>query len=125
MDRQQLLDLADRCEQTTGPDRRLDADIHCALNPEFHVDERDSGVIFVVKNLDERGGFYTGAKAYTASLDAAMTLMPEGWLWQVNLWANGASAECASVKPYEPCGRYQAATPALALCAAALRARAA
>ena len=68
-----------------------------------------------------RGDRY-GIPAYTASLDAAMTLVPEGRWWSVNggnradVWASGYIDE-----------RWHAtaATPALALTAAALRARAA
>ncbi len=67
MDREHLLSLAERVEASAGPDRELDCRIYCAL----------SG-----------GGFDTYATVvpdfndwttpfYTASLDAAMTLVPE------------------------------------------------
>jgi hypothetical protein len=75
---------------------------------------------------------------YTASLDAAMTLVPEGCLFTVRtVWDGDETAGLASVSRYtpaKPCRhprRYwmdehqtTAATPALALTAAALRARA-
>lgn len=56
-----------------------------------------------------------------ASLDAALTLVPEGWDWVIN--SDGA---CTLEHPDHavPLVEAFAATPALALCAAALRARA-
>ena len=99
----ELLELAERVENATGSDRNLDADIMRAVGQ-------------------------AGLKAdyqptpFTASLDAAMQLVPEGTLWRVNKWANGADASVAFVKPYREGPRCTAATPALALCAAALRA---
>lgn len=71
---------------------------------------------------------------YLGSLDAALTLVPEGHVWLVaNVGLNdegkgplsgkcsAISAPPADTEHIEPC---EAATPALALCAAALRARA-
>jgi hypothetical protein len=63
-----------------------------------------------------------------AFLDAAMSLVPEGWFWRVGhstLYAGWASTN--RLHP-DHCNREdetfaKAATPALALCAAALRAR--
>ena len=65
------------------------------------------------------------AKPYTASIDAALTLVPKGKWWCVT-----SSPICATVGDPDgtiPPDRYQvpAATPALAFCIAALRARAA
>lgn len=99
--------LAERVERATGPDRELDIDICTrALNK---------------SRLDP--GFQT-APRFTASLDAAMSLVPEGYpqiskvsadAWQVNIgFANRAKGIVT-----------RAATPALALCAASLLARAA
>lgn len=109
-----LIKLAERCEQATGPDRELECRIWIAFQPFDFQTAR-----LVVEDLEQ-----WVAPRYTASIDAALTLVPEGCLWELNQWANGASAECATTKPYEPQGRRAAATPALALCAAALRARA-
>lgn len=61
------------------------------------------------------------APAYTASLDAAMTLVPEGYDWAVFRTNGGLTVHAW-------CGSREdvfAATPALALTAACLRARAA
>ena len=61
---------------------------------------------------------------YTTSLDAALTLVPEGWAWDLMAWPDEPS-EAAICKPGSPhLGRWKAATPALALVIACLRARA-
>lgn len=66
--------------------------------------------------------------AYTASLDAAMSLVPEGCLWTMDSW----SARGWSAGIWRPRTRSwlintdrdrQSPTPAIALCAAALKSR--
>jgi hypothetical protein len=62
-----------------------------------------------------------------AWLDAAMTLVPEGWYWRVGhstLYAGWASTNRLHPDHCNPGDETfaKAATPALALCAAALRA---
>jgi len=100
-----LLDLAGRCEKATNAEYAIERDIADALD------------------LPGIPKFYTG------SLDAAMTLLPERALWRVGhvsmAWGDRPQI-WASVKPV---GSTQiqgnpGATPALALTAAALRARA-
>lgn len=101
--------LAVRCEAAEAADRNLDAMIHFAIT---------NGV---------GCGMAQDAPAYSASIDAALQLVPEGWArgftdrrtvpgMKVNAqcWT---SADRSTVHG-------DAATPALALCAAALRARA-
>ena len=62
--------------------------------------------------------------AYTASIDAAMTLIPHQHEWSVNWSGNSLAEVCAFPDGYPiQCGH--AATPALALTAAGLRAIAA
>lgn len=102
-----LLELAERCEKATGPDRALDYDI----------------AHFVTRaHLASHGN----APAYAASLDAAVTLVPEGCKWGLY-----HDPDCKHPKGNSAAwvdnhfARYAAATPALALCAASLRARAA
>lgn len=116
-----LQDLAERIEAADGPDRELDGDIAEAVGavPPF-VHRRDS---------PEWGSWSGGrdhwdAPAYTGSLDAAVTLVPEGYSFNLGNDVRGWADVWFDVpvydgKPYE--GR--AATPALALCAASLRAR--
>jgi len=64
----------------------------------------------------------TRVPRYTTSIDAAMTLVPEGWRFE--LTNTGFKPGVSLVPPgkFFLVGSY-AATPALALCAAALRAR--
>lgn len=93
-----LTELAARCEAATGPDRELDALIESAI-PRF------------------------GLYRYTASIDAAMTLVPEGWTWGV--FDDGTAWVWPDERRDLLTGKQaKAATPALALCAATLRARA-
>lgn len=57
---------------------------------------------------------------FTTSLDAALTLVPEGWAWRIQ--NNGLTALCA---PDNDLGDYsKGATPALSCCIASLKARA-
>jgi hypothetical protein len=121
----ELQSLARRCEEATGSDRGLDAQLGRALR-------RDGKA----KNIYQRG-CYRGGKPvllrvdyvfppYTASLDAAMTLVPApDWEWSLEIETGSDGemfARCAMGDP----ARFrdvEAKTPALALCAAALRAR--
>lgn len=94
----ELLALAARCE-AEEPSRHLDLDIlmACQMPP--------------------------GIKPYTTSLDAAVTLVPEGWTGRIGLfgWAELVNLRFDTVSG----GRAGINRAALALCAAALRARAA
>lgn len=116
-----MTDLATRIEQTTGPDRELDQEI---------------GVWFRNLTSERRVIAVANCPRYTASLDAALTLVPEGWLWQVGAYAKGNVCNPAYYRAVLRQWRRMddgelewprlagvAATPALALCAAALRAR--
>lgn len=125
-----LLALAERCEKATGADRELDLAIQCALsgNPWRWSDSRAFEPETVI-TWDQYGAGAVGnpvcdLEAYTASIDAAMTLVPEGWRvnwagecpdrrWFVDLIARAAN----DVTP-----RLWAANYPLAICAAALRA---
>jgi hypothetical protein len=101
-----LLELAERCEKATGPDDALDWAAAEAI------------------------GCAPGLP-YSASLDAAMTLVPDGYEWGCGSWGNpdtdGPWAWCATRQQSadNDLDYGKAATPALALCAAALKARAA
>jgi hypothetical protein len=108
-----LIGLAERCEKATGPDRELEQDICDTVHGPNYM-----------PNVFQQDG--SRIPRYTASLDAAMTLVPNGMGWSVNRYASGTWARAGV---YEDNGRdpgyyCDAATPALALCAAALRARA-
>lgn len=100
--------LIERLEAASGPDRDLDMRI-ADLGREWKLP----------------GSATPGyAPMFTASLDAALTLVPEGHKWVLH------SDGCAGVKLCDmgddddlPTGEDWAATPALALCIAALKAR--
>ena len=131
-----LLELAERCEKATGPNRSLDVEICVAtctvdssVNPQYvqnmRPDDDDDG--WVLYEYEDEN--YTDcAASFTESIDAAMKLVPEGLDWRVdtmtglpgaivclpNAWLSHKTA------PRMVHGK----TPALALAAAALRARA-
>ena len=96
-----MTDLATRIEQAEGPSRELDAEI---------------ATIFGWTPAHD-----LVCPAYTASLDAAMTLVPDGTNVHAVILDKGLTRiELNGTTKYL---KVDAATPALALCAAALRAR--
>lgn len=81
-------DLIKRLEEATGPSRELDALIHTAVTGQEVIYEggerQHSAVIVGAKTWVERDGRECAAidgfvPRYTASLDDALTLVPEGW----------------------------------------------
>ena len=122
-----MMELAERCEKAMGPDRKIDAAI-CRLIDLPRCEEPDClpDVFERIIGRVESGDWDQDPDVafYTASLDAAMTLVPEGWYWQVGQGNHAWAAVYEN--PIPPATRVDpiAATPALALCAAALRARA-
>jgi hypothetical protein len=119
----ELLALAIRCEQATGPDREIDRDIGLMLG--LYDNPEDLGCFDDTAEAVVGGGGQTFAPpAFTASLDAAMTLVPEGWSGTATKRANGKGLAEVD-RPGSLRKVSWAATPALALCAAVLRARAA
>lgn len=148
-----LLELAERAENAEGPDTKLDALIWCALNGKRYKDhwhsEYHGGTGVGFTEPPRRTVIVTkrAVEPVTASLDAALTLVPEGCLvaelsenWRSGLWraqlipraseqliAAFDAGETVGWDTYDSSenGRHNVATPALALCAAALRARAA
>lgn len=130
-----LIELAERVEAASGPDRALDADVAVAASGDANAWAATPSPesIFSHKPGWWRDGENSShcAPVYATSLDAAMTLVPEGWrLRQMNF-----SAPCADDRKWhlnlhggsvgEDTFVGRGATPALALTAAALRARAA
>lgn len=119
MDKQELIALAERVEKLEGPCRETDYLIADA-------------VLRPVKPPYRRGH----CERYTASIDAAMTLVPADHTVQLSDWEDEKLREHgawqAIVLPRGARGRMtdytfsnrcdHAATPALALCAASLRA---
>jgi hypothetical protein len=122
--RQVLLDLADRCEREE-PSTELDAAIGYAVDATPKA-----------KNVYKRG-HYIGNKPvllrveaiwlpYTTSLDAAVTLVPSGWSYRVGLNEGRLHAQAVLGRSYPTNATVtvESGSPALAICTAALRARA-
>jgi len=133
--RAELEALAERVEREE-PSRELDALVCIAVRarpPGDHnmwVDtkfplwrpHRAPGRVEVLHH-DGLPGVHWEARAYTTSLDAAVTLVPSGALWWVGTTRDTSRARVYVDFSYDtPSGN--AATPAAALTAAALRARA-
>ena len=83
-DAQRLRDLAARVEALTGPDREADALIHEAIGLPLPVLASSTTVDGVQTGLVVSGRL---PKRYTASVDAALTLVPKGCYWRVNSYA--------------------------------------
>jgi hypothetical protein len=123
-----LLALAERCEQAAGPDKELDQDITKLLVPNNarHIHRSRRGWSFFVSDSG-KGIEWLENQPYTASLDAAIALVPEGWIYELGRGESETSR--ALCRMSDELGIWTgwavAATAALALCAVALRARAA
>ena len=112
-----LLELATRVEQASGPDEHLD----CAIALATGWEPAASWVGMLLSPAGEWGCL----PSFTASLDAALTLVPAGWDWCLSR-GSGEPAIASMAPAMGVDGPMStAATPALALCAAALRALAA
>jgi hypothetical protein len=145
-----LNDLILRCEEADGADRELDARIHCEVRGWKFTQEGNDFVAIVpgiIKTIENRlwigqldptqiPRVYTSrtdalSPCYTASLDAAMSLVPDSMEWRVEKRCSkgmrGAYASLWSVgaRDVDFHANGHGKTPALALTAASLRAIAA
>lgn len=98
-----MQDLIERLEKATGPDRTLDRSIIGVLV--------DAGEV-------ESHPLLVDVPPYTASLDAALTLVMPGHGWSLQ-----GNTDVFYAVVYGQYNKPAAPTPALALCIAALRAR--
>jgi hypothetical protein len=132
-------ELSKRVEALTGPCRETDAEIGCAVHfvpdkagcdwarsPNWRCAPFKQGRSVYVGYYDGEANSptaYSDPPAFTASLDAAMTLVPEGCSWDVG----NSGPDCGPWACVTTAGEVDhgvhAATPALALTAAALYAR--
>jgi hypothetical protein len=129
--REELLALAAKVEAAQGTDRALDMEIDVLLcRGNTHVIEYVDGTAQRVPYVDFAYSPRCECPRYTASLDAAVSLVPAGWRWSLDQTQRAPFQECGRAdlyapgdgeKPRDVCNVY-AATPALALTAAALRA---
>ena len=116
-DAQTLRDVIAQVEKAEGADASVDEAIYRVLGYWW-----DSGEGEWCAPDSPRAAEGQEVPAYTSRRGAAVSLVPEGWRWSVDtLHAAGPLAVCDPARgPYV---RGEAATPALALCAAALKAR--
>lgn len=82
-----MKELIERLERATGPDQDVDIAIHKAVHPRHDEvpDSRDEA--FGLRQAFDTGRAEIPCPSYTASLDAALTLVPEGWTWAVDATA--------------------------------------
>lgn len=131
-DKAQLLALAERVEAATGADRLLDAQIWLAVA----MGEIQSGIARASgiwpkgcseEEWSRRESLWItdNAPRFSASLDAALALCPQGHWWNVGQDTDFAWANLTPWGTDKTIEALNCATPALALCAAALKARAA
>ena len=145
-DKHELIALAERVEALTGADRNIDTEILWHVNrgsfsrgywnaasgmprPLEAMPQPNSGLGWI--------GAQCNAPPYTASLDAAMKLVPEGWWWTTGNCSVSADASMGPDVAHCPKEMLLAfdeglhhdlphpSTPAISLTALALRARAA
>lgn len=126
-------ELIERLERSAGPDRELANDVLFACGWTAH--ETSIGPSrHVVWESPDGHGFEDGDQPDpTASIDAALTLVPEGCRWTVfhpaydqGIYQDGkAGADIHSPRSSGGGPRWKGfgATPAIALCIAALKAR--
>lgn len=128
-----LLALVDRVEKEAAGSRELDAEIWLTVTPGATREPRtvrsSKGLWpdYVIDETRDASERLIVVPSYTSSIDAAMSLVPEGWgLKLEHNMGHGTTCTVGHVGPdklYDrPEGWSGAATPALALCAAALRA---
>ncbi len=107
-------------EKATGPDRWLDFEIWCAMT-------KPSGFPALSEPKENRKRWFETWKntdaipLYSASIDAALTLVPEGWSWRAGNLPSGKGFADLGTQASLQC--IEGATPAISLCIAALKAR--
>lgn len=116
-----MSDLIAKLRAATGPDRALDVEIVFALYPDIGAYQPhcagEEPIFWHDPYRKKR------CPHFTASIDAALTLVPAGWSWKAG---NRSHRGDNSRDGYANIGLFidvDAPTPALALCIAALIAR--
>lgn len=120
-----LLDLADKCAKSSGPDRQIDGLIYRAVNnvPEWKRGPNMFG------HIEGPNGEIIDSPHYTLSIDAAITIIPAGWTRAVDASApeQGIDVDLfppdALAETVEEIKASHLSEP-IATCLAALRARA-
>lgn len=101
-----MKDLIEKLAQAEGPSDELDCRIHLAFNPELELmtdtggyrNERPVAYTAATEVMSEWRGSWAdfasliNTPRYTASIDAALTLVPEGWaIERLSTWPGGLS----------------------------------
>ncbi len=113
-----LTALAARCEAAEGPSRELDEAIVQGVYPELDIRRDGPDGLWRAYGSTMGRDCILRVEDYTASLDAALTLVPARAMWAAGVDEDGMG--CADMPQHRML--VHARTPALALCAAALRA---
>lgn len=122
------MELIARLEAATGPDRELDSRIWADVNsqPLYQYDSPEYGTVRAYEGgwIDPRLNPNVSmiSPRYTASIDDALMLVPYNMDWEIKTAPDRRSV-IARVVSMETTYRAESATPALALCIAALKAR--
>lgn len=120
-------DLIERLEKATDQDQELDARICYVTKPAL----QRLGTVeqWLQQDAAKR------VRAYTWSIDDALTLIPDGWIWNLRTEKHASFPDSSAhaeimdrhwpdpLAGYGICEEGHAATPAIALCIAALKAR--
>lgn len=123
--------LIERLQAASGPDRELDGAIARWLGLEVQLatigpDHRRKELIWIERPAPDRAPISRPVPRYTTSTDAALTLMPEGYRYSCGTWEEYPLASATMSEPTSMSPHYYgySATTALAICIAALKARA-
>jgi hypothetical protein len=128
-----LLELAARVEGLQGPDREVDARIAHAIKwrwdawEEGDIRIEDRPLEYVIDRVqNSHNSIWRNLPRYTASVDHAMSLVPEGWGYGLDYAPSGSGLRFTLGSPdLEPVFvNGEAMTLPRAITAAALRARA-
>lgn len=127
--------LIERLEALSGPDREVDVEIALAVewsHPAQGCTLAKLATVMPVAEIahearEHSNSILSQLPRYSASIDAAMTLVPEGWGRMFNQSENGLHCNVCLARSYPTNAVVysEAATPAIALCIASLRARSA
>lgn len=120
-----MLDLIEKLEKAAGPDRDLDRDVALACG--WKRKPWVSGAVWEPPTWKPGKPRRSAVPKFTASIDAALPLMPQGW--HAILYTETRCAELYPTEiPKRPAGiqsRANGPRIAVAICIAALKARAA
>ena len=135
-----MKDLIEKLEAADGPSRELDAEIALAIDYEieglFPYTLKDVINYYDSISKATEDGFFTDPNCiasqmpyFSKSIDAAMTLIPDGWEWEIQfgmltdrnifMVKMGQHIEVEHPNPFQEC----APCFPLAICIAALKAR--